>query len=185
MAERTCLQWDKDDIDALGLMKVDVLALGMLSAIRGSLELARNYQTMHQPASGPYQQPPMQVADIPPEDPAVYDMLSTGDAIGVFQVESRAQLAMLPRLRPKTYYDLVVEVAIVRPGPIQGDMVHPYLRRRDGIEAQEPQPKEIAAVLDRTLGVPIFQEQVIQLVMVAAGFSAGEADALRRANSQL
>ncbi len=181
MAERTCLQWDKDDIDALGLMKVDVLALGMLSAIRGSLELARNYQTMHQPASGPYQQPPMQVADIPPEDPAVYDMLSTGDAIGVFQVESRAQLAMLPRLRPKTYYDLVVEVAIVRPGPIQGDMVHPYLRRRDGIEAQEPQPKEIAAVLDRTLGVPIFQEQVIQLVMVAAGFSAGEADALRRA----
>jgi DNA polymerase III, alpha subunit len=136
---------------------------------------------MHQPASGPYHQPPMQVADIPPEYPAVYDMLSTGDAIGVFQVESRAQLAMLPRLLPKTYYDLVVEVAIGRPGPIQGDMVHPYLRRRDGIEAQEPQPKEIAAVLDRTLGVPIFQEQVIQLVMVAAGFSAGEADALRRA----
>ena len=181
MAERTCLQWDKDDIDALGLMKVDVLALGMLSAIRGSLELARRYQATHQPVSGPYKQPPKQVADIPPEDPAVYDMLSKGDAIGVFQVESRAQLAMLPRLKPQTYYDLVVEVAIVRPGPIQGDMVHPYLRRREGLEAQEPQPKEIAAVLDRTLGVPIFQEQVIQLVMVAAGFSAGEADALRRA----
>jgi error-prone DNA polymerase len=181
MAERTCLQWDKDDIDALGLMKVDVLALGMLSAIRGGLELAHNYQTTYQPVSGPYKQPPAQVADIPPEDPAVYDMLSKGDAIGVFQVESRAQLAMLPRLKPKTYYDLVVEVAIVRPGPIQGDMVHPYLRRRDGLEAQEAQPKEIAAVLDRTLGVPIFQEQVIQLVMVAAGFSAGEAEALRRA----
>ena len=181
MQDRTCLQWDKDDIDALGLLKVDVLALGMLTAIRGSLELARTYYELYRPIQGRYQNPPCSIADIPPEDSAVYDMLCRGDAIGVFQVESRAQLAMLPRLKPRTYYDLVVEVAIVRPGPIQGDMVHPYLRRREGLEAQEQQPKEIAQVLDRTLGVPIFQEQVIQLVMVAAGFSAGEADALRRA----
>ena len=181
MQDRTCLQWDKDDIDALGLLKVDVLALGMLTAIRGSLELALRYQTTYQPRSGRYQHPPRSIAEIPPEDSLVYDMLCQGDAIGVFQVESRAQLAMLPRLKPRTYYDLVVEVAIVRPGPIQGDMVHPYLRRRDGVDPKEEQPKEISQVLDRTLGVPIFQEQVIQLVMVAAGFSAGEADALRRA----
>jgi len=181
MAERTCLQWDKDDIDALGLMKVDVLALGMLSAIRGALDLAQSYQQTAKTNQGAYANPPKSVEDIPAEDSRVYDMLCRGDAIGVFQVESRAQLAMLPRLKPRTYYDLVVEVAIVRPGPIQGDMVHPYLRRRDGLEPREKQPKEIATVLDRTLGVPIFQEQVIQLVMVAAGFSAGEADALRRA----
>ena len=181
MQDRTCLQWDKDDIDALGLLKVDVLALGMLTAIRGSLELALQYQTTYQPRNGRYQHPPRSIAEIPPEDSLVYDMLCQGDAIGVFQVESRAQLAMLPRLKPQTYYDLVVEVAIVRPGPIQGDMVHPYLRRRDGVDPKEEQPKEISQVLDRTLGVPIFQEQVIQLVMVAAGFSAGEADALRRA----
>lgn len=179
--DRTCLQWDKDDIDALGLLKVDVLALGMLTAIRGSLELAQHYQQSYRPSQGIYHDPPISIADIPPEDSEVYDMLCKGDAIGVFQVESRAQLAMLPRLKPRTYYDLVVEVAIVRPGPIQGDMVHPYLRRRDGTEPKEEQPKEIDQVLDRTLGVPIFQEQVIQLVMVAAGFSAGEADALRRA----
>ncbi|MGB1848717.1 MAG: error-prone DNA polymerase, partial [Litorivicinaceae bacterium] len=181
MPDRTCLQWDKDDIDALGLLKVDVLGLGMLSAIRGSLELALQYQATYQPYRGQYQHPPHSIADIPPEDPLVYDMLCKGDAVGVFQVESRAQLAMLPRLKPRTYYDLVVEIAIVRPGPIQGDMVHPYLRRRDGIEPKEQQPEEISKVLDRTLGVPIFQEQVIQLVMVAAGFSAGEADGLRRA----
>ncbi len=181
MPDRTCLQWDKDDIDALGLLKVDVLGLGMLSAIRGSLELALQYQATYQPHRGQYQHPPHSIADIPPEDPLVYDMLCKGDAVGVFQVESRAQLAMLPRLKPRTYYDLVVEIAIVRPGPIQGDMVHPYLRRRDGIEPKEQQPEEISKVLDRTLGVPIFQEQVIQLVMVAAGFSAGEADGLRRA----
>jgi len=181
MPDRTCLQWDKDDIDALGLLKVDVLGLGMLSAIRGSLELALQYQATYQPHRGQYQNPPHSIADIPPEDPLVYDMLCKGDAVGVFQVESRAQLAMLPRLKPRTYYDLVVEIAIVRPGPIQGDMVHPYLRRRDGIEPKEQQPEEISKVLDRTLGVPIFQEQVIQLVMVAAGFSAGEADGLRRA----
>ena len=181
MPDRTCLQWDKDDIDALGLLKVDVLGLGMLSAIRGSLELALQYQATYQPYRGQYQHPPHSIADIPPEDPLVYDMLCKGDAVGVFQVESRAQLAMLPRLKPRTYYDLVVEIAIVRPGPIQGDMVHPYLRRRDGLEPKEQQPEEISKVLDRTLGVPIFQEQVIQLVMVAAGFSAGEADGLRRA----
>lgn len=181
MAERTCLQWDKDDIDALGLMKVDVLALGILSAIRDTLALAQHYSQTIKPTSGAYASPPATVEAIPAEDPHVYDMLCLGDAIGVFQVESRAQLAMLPRLKPRTYYDLVVEVAIVRPGPIQGDMVHPYLRRRDGLEPRESQPEAIAAVLDRTLGVPIFQEQVIQLVMVAAGFSAGEADALRRA----
>ncbi len=181
METRTCLQWDKDDIEALGLMKIDVLALGMLSAIRHALALATGYAKSHAPTQGPYASPPAQISDIPAEDPKVYDMLCRGDAIGVFQVESRAQLAMLPRLKPRTYYDLVVEVAIVRPGPIQGDMVHPYLRRRDGLEAREPQPKAIADVLDRTLGVPIFQEQVIQLVMVAAGFSAGQADALRRA----
>lgn len=180
MAERTCLQWDKDDIDALGLMKIDVLALGMLSALQHGLKLAQHYAKS--PASrGLWRTPPTCLAEIPVEDPKVYDMLCAGDAIGVFQVESRAQLAMLPRLKPRTYYDLVIEVAIVRPGPIQGEMVHPYLRRRAGIEPLETQPPEIEAVLKRTLGVPIFQEQVIQLVMVAAGFSAGEADQLRRA----
>lgn len=181
MNSRTCLQWDKNDIEALGLMKIDVLALGMLSAIRHALTLAQQYAAVYQPSQGAYARPPATVAEIPPEDAEVYEMLCRGDAIGVFQVESRAQLAMLPRLKPRTYYDLVVEVAIVRPGPIQGDMVHPYLRRRDGLEPREPQPKAIAEVLDRTLGVPIFQEQVIQLVMVAAGFTAGQADALRRA----
>jgi error-prone DNA polymerase len=181
MGARTCLQWDKNDIDALGLLKVDILALGTLTAIRESLGLAQTFYKHYQPTSGVFANPPKSIADIPPEDPAVYDMLSRGDAVGVFQVESRAQLAMLPRLKPRTYYDLVVQVAIVRPGPIQGDMVHPYLRRREGIEPKDLQPTEISVILNRTLGVPIFQEQVIQLVMVAADFSAGEADALRRA----
>ena len=181
MQDRTCLQWDKNDINALGILKVDILALGILSAIRGSLELAKRYQSTYKPTQGHYKSPPPSIEAIPPEDSAVFEMLCQGDAIGVFQLESRAQLAMLPRLKPRTYYDLVIEIAIVRPGPIQGDMVHPYLKRRDGIESKEQQPKEIADVLDRTLGVPIFQEQVIQLVMVAAGFSAGEADSLRRA----
>ncbi|MGA1206353.1 MAG: error-prone DNA polymerase [Litorivicinaceae bacterium] len=180
MAERTCLQWDKDDIDALGLMKIDVLALGMLSALQHGLKLAQRYAKSPD-SRGPWRTPPSCLAEIPVEDPKVYDMLCAGDAIGVFQIESRAQLAMLPRLKPRTYYDLVIEVAIVRPGPIQGEMVHPYLRRRAGIEPVEAQPAAIEAVLKRTLGVPIFQEQVIQLVMVAAGFSAGEADQLRRA----
>src|SRR5690606_8450662 len=170
MAERTIIQWDKDDLESLGLMKVDVLALGMLSAIRKMLDTLRLY---HPQGLTP--------AQIPAEDPATYQMLSKGDSIGVFQVESRAQMNMLPRLRPKTFYDLVIEVAIVRPGPIQGDMVHPYLRRRHGEEKIEYPDARVEKVLSRTLGIPIFQEQVIQLVMVAAGFSAGEADRLRRA----
>ncbi len=164
MKDRTIIQWDKEDIEALGLLKVDVLALGMLSAIRKTLELTG-----------------LSLQDIPQEDPKTYAMLCRGDSVGVFQVESRAQMAMLPRLRPKTFYDLVIQVAIVRPGPIQGDMVHPYLKRRSGEEQFSYPSDEIKTVLQRTLGVPIFQEQVIQLAMVAAGFSGGEADQLRRA----
>ncbi len=173
MEGRTVIQWDKDDIETLGLLKVDVLALGMLSAIRRSLQLVARWRGQ-----------PFAVTDIPREEPAVYDMLCAADAMGVFQVESRAQLSMLPRLRPRRYYDLVVEVAIVRPGPIQGGMVHPYLSAREKIARNEPilYPRpEIEPVLRRTHGVPIFQEQVMQLAMVAAGFSAGEADQLRRA----
>ncbi len=170
MTERTIIQWDKEDIEALGLLKVDVLALGMLTAIRKSLALINSYN--------PH---PVDISNIPQEDPKTYQMLSRGDSVGVFQVESRAQMAMLPRLRPKTFYDLVIEVAIVRPGPIQGDMVHPYLKRRNGEEAVTYPNGAIKSVLGRTLGVPIFQEQVIQLAMVAAGFSGGEADRLRRA----
>ena len=173
MAERTVIQWDKDDLEALGLLKVDVLALGMLSAIRRSLQRVAGWRGR-----------PFGVADIPREVPAVYDMLCAADAMGVFQVESRAQMSMLPRLRPRRFYDLVVEVAIVRPGPIQGGMVHPYLAAREKIARHEaiayPRP-EIEPVLRRTHGVPIFQEQVMQLAMVAAGFTAGEADQLRRA----
>ena len=170
MPERTVIQWDKNDIEALGLLKVDVLALGMLSAIRKCLESIR-----------PYDQSIPNLQAIPEGDPATYDMLCRGDSLGVFQVESRAQMSMLPRLRPRCFYDLVIEVAIVRPGPIQGDMVHPYLRRRDGVEAVTYPSEAIQSVLERTLGVPIFQEQVIQLAMVAAGFTGGEADQLRRA----
>jgi error-prone DNA polymerase len=170
MAERTVIQWDKDDLDALGLLKVDVLALGMLTAIRKALALL----------PGPDGRP-LTMADIPAEDPATYEMAGHADTVGVFQIESRAQMSMLPRLRPVTFYDLVIQVAIVRPGPIQGDMVHPYLRRRRGEEPVEYPGPEAESVLKRTLGVPIFQEQVIQLAMVAAGFSGGEADALRRA----
>ncbi|HNI46711.1 MAG TPA: error-prone DNA polymerase [Zoogloea sp.] len=173
MAGRTVIQWDKDDLEALGLLKVDVLALGMLSAIRRSLDLIAAWQGR-----------PFGLPDIPREDPQVYAMLRAADAIGVFQVESRAQLSMLPRLQPRCFYDLVVEVAIVRPGPIQGGMVHPYLQARERLARGEslyyPRP-EIRPVLERTHGVPIFQEQVMQLAMVAAGFSAGEADQLRRA----
>ncbi|MBI2307720.1 MAG: error-prone DNA polymerase [Rhodocyclales bacterium] len=168
MTDRTVIQWDKDDIEALKLLKVDVLALGMLSAVRRVLDLLG-----------------MQLQDIPSEDPAVYAMICRADTIGVFQIESRAQMAMLPRLQPRTFYDLVVEVAIVRPGPIQGDMVHPYLKRRERIRASgEPlrfSCPELADVLGRTYGVPIFQEQAMQLAVVAAGFTPGEADQLRRA----
>ncbi|PIE37150.1 MAG: error-prone DNA polymerase [Gammaproteobacteria bacterium] len=172
MAERTVIQWDKEDIEALGLLKVDVLALGMLSAIRKSLDYIRQYQTQIN-----------SVGDIPTGCPATYQMLQRADTIGVFQIESRAQMSMLPRLRPASFYDLVIQIAIVRPGPIQGDMVHPYLRRRAGIEAITYPSPAIENVLKRTLGVPIFQEQVIKLAMVAAGFSGGEADQLRRAIS--
>jgi error-prone DNA polymerase len=170
MEDRSIIQWDKDDIDALGLMKVDVLALGMLSAIRRALDWVSKKRGVV-----------FRMQDIPAEDAAVYDMLCKADSIGVFQVESRAQTAMLPRLRPSTFYDLVVEVAIVRPGPIQGNMVHPYLRRRQKLEPVSYPSKAVKGVLERTLGVPIFQEQAMQLAIVAAGFTPGEADQLRRA----
>ncbi len=170
MDERTVIQWDKEDIEAMGLLKVDVLALGMLSAIRKSLQMVHRYCPAIRTLS-----------DIPKEDAATYRMLQQADTIGVFQIESRAQMSMLPRLKPECFYDLVIEVAIVRPGPIQGDMVHPYLRRKQGQEAVTYPSDAIRDVLERTLGVPIFQEQVIRLAMVAAGFSGGEADQLRRA----
>jgi error-prone DNA polymerase len=163
MPDRSVIQWDKDDLEALGLLKVDVLALGMLSAIRRALDFLG-----------------MKMQDVPPEDPEVYRMIQKADTIGVFQIESRAQMSMLPRLLPKDYYDLVIEVAIVRPGPIQGGMVHPYLRRRRGAEPVIYPSPEVERVLKRTLGVPIFQEQVMELAMVAAGFTPGEADRLRR-----
>ncbi|HEX7640935.1 MAG TPA: error-prone DNA polymerase [Burkholderiaceae bacterium] len=169
MAERNVIQWDKDDLDAMGLLKIDVLALGMLTAIRRALDFI-----------GMRRGEVFAVQDIPREDPAVYDMICRADTIGVFQIESRAQMSMLPRLRPREFYDLVIEVAIVRPGPIQGDMVHPYLQRRQGKEKVEYYSPELEVVMKRTLGVPIFQEQVMQIAMVAAGFSGGEADDLRR-----
>src|SRR5580704_10769962 len=172
MQDRTVIEWDKDDIDALKILKVDILGLGMLTAIAKGLKLISDAH----PA-----QPPIELHAIPPEDPGVYVMVSDADTIGVFQIESRAQMSMLPRLRPNKFYDLVIEVAIVRPGPIQGDMVHPYLRRRDGIEPVDYPSPEIRAALERTLGVPIFQEQVMQIAIVAAGFTPGEADDLRRA----
>ncbi|WP_408022365.1 error-prone DNA polymerase [Spiribacter insolitus] len=170
MAGRSIIQWDKDDLETLGLLKVDCLALGMLSAIRRSLALIEQHHGRC-----------LTLADIPAEDPSVYAMLCQADTVGVFQVESRAQMAMLPRLRPACFYDLVIEISIVRPGPIQGDMVHPYLRRREGSEAVDYPSDEVRGVLERTLGVPIFQEQVMQLAVVAAGFTPGEADSLRRA----
>jgi len=170
MPERTVIEWDKDDIDALGMLKVDVLGLGMLTCIRKAFDLVRCH---HHRA--------LDLAGVPAEDPAVYGMLCRGDSVGVFQVESRAQMAMLPRLRPRYFYDLVIEVAIVRPGPIQGDMVHPYLRRRNGEEAVSFPSEELAGVLGKTLGVPLFQEQAMRIAVVAAGFTPTEADALRRA----
>jgi error-prone DNA polymerase len=170
MAERSVIQWDKDDLDALGLLKVDILALGMLSAIRRGLEFV-----------GAKQGRSLELHQIPKEDAATYTMLSAGDSVGTFQVESRAQMSMLPRLRPANFYDLVIEVAIVRPGPIQGGMVHPYLRRRNGEEPVDYPSAEVEKALSRTLGVPIFQEQVMQLAILAADFTPGEADQLRRA----
>ena len=175
MPDRTVIQWDKDDLDALGMIKVDVLGLGMLTAIRRAFRLVDDFGGSSRVAGE------LNLATVPGEDEAVYDMICRGDTAGVFQIESRAQMAMLPRLRPRNYYDLVIEVAIVRPGPIQGEMVHPYLRRRNGEEAVSYPSRAVAAVLERTLGVPIFQEQVMQLAIVAAGFTPGEADRLRRA----
>jgi error-prone DNA polymerase len=169
MPERTVIQWDKDDLDAMGLLKVDCLALGMLSAIRRALALVSGWRRR-----------PLALQDIPAEDPEVYRMIQAADTIGVFQIESRAQQSMLPRLKPASFYDLVIEVAIVRPGPIQGGMVHPYLKRRQGLEPVTYPSAAVESVLARTLGVPIFQEQVMQLAIVAAGFTPGEADQLRR-----
>jgi len=169
MPERTVIQWDKDDLEVLGLLKVDCLSLGMLSAIRRALALL-----------GARRGRAFTLGDVPPDDPATYAMIQRADTVGVFQIESRAQMVMLPRLKPACYYDLVIEVAIIRPGPIQGEMVHPYLRRRNGEEAVDYPSDEVREVLARTLGVPLFQEQVIKLAMVAAGFTPGEADQLRR-----
>ena len=170
MADRSVIQWDKDDLDTLGLLKVDILALGMLSAIRRALEMV-----------GDKLGKPMALHEVPPEDKASYEMLCRGDSVGTFQVESRAQMSMLPRLQPRCFYDLVIEVAIVRPGPIQGGMVHPYLRHRSGEEPVDYPSDEVRQALERTLGVPIFQEQVMQLAILAADFTPGEADQLRRA----
>ena len=170
MQERSIIEWDKDDLEALGLLKVDVLALGMLSCIRRAFDLMQLYY--HKALT---------LASVPPEDVATYDMLCRGESVGVFQVESRAQMAMLPRLQPRCFHDLVVQVAIVRPGPIQGDMVHPYLRRRAGLEKVIYPSQELRSVLERTLGVPLFQEQAMKIAIVGAGFTGAEADQLRRA----
>jgi error-prone DNA polymerase len=172
MRDRTVIEWDKDDIDAVRILKVDVLGLGMLTALAKGMKLVNDTHSIKQP---------IELCTIPREDPQVYAMISDADTIGVFQIESRAQMSMLPRLKPKDFYDLVIEVAIVRPGPIQGDMVHPYLRRREGIETVSFPKPELEAVLGKTLGVPLFQEQAMKVAIVAAGFSAEEADQLRRA----
>ncbi|MBT1701945.1 error-prone DNA polymerase [Chryseosolibacter indicus] len=169
MKDRTNIEWNKDDIDALHFLKIDVLALGMLTCIRKAFDLAKAHYNLD-----------LTLANIPQDDPQVYKMVSHADTIGVFQIESRAQQSMLPRLQPKEFYDLVIEVAIVRPGPIQGDMVHPYLRRRNGQEPVEYPSKELEEILSRTLGVPLFQEQAMKIAIVAAGFTPAEADALRR-----
>ncbi len=170
MEDRTVIEWDKDDLDELGILKVDCLCLGMLTAIHKCFDLVREHHGRE-----------LTLATIPADDAAVYDMICRADTIGVFQIESRAQMSMLPRLRPRCYYDLVIEVAIVRPGPIQGNMVHPYLRRRAGEEPETYPNDAIRKVLEKTLGVPIFQEQAMRLAVVAAGFTPGEADQLRRA----
>jgi len=169
MKDRTNIEWNKDDIDALGFMKIDVLALGMLTCIRKAFDLAKLHYGLD-----------LTLANIPQDDPAVYEMICHADTIGVFQIESRAQQSMLPRLKPRCFYDLVIEVAIVRPGPIQGDMVHPYLRRRNGEEPVDYPSKELEEILGRTLGVPLFQEQAMKIAIVAAGFTPTEADGLRR-----
>ncbi len=170
MVDRQVIEWDKDDIDALKFMKVDVLALGMLSAMRRGLDLLREHKGID-----------LDLASIPAEDPRTYAMIRRADTLGTFQIESRAQMAMLPRMKPRTFYDLVIEVAIVRPGPIQGDMVHPYLRRREGKEKVVFPKPELERVLGKTLGVPLFQEQAMRVAIECAGFTPGEADQLRRA----
>ncbi|HEX6144604.1 MAG TPA: error-prone DNA polymerase [Geminicoccaceae bacterium] len=170
MPDRTFVEWDKDDLDALGILKIDVLGLGMLTCIRKAFELLEEHHGRR-----------LGLADVPPEDPEVYEMLGRGDSIGVFQVESRAQMTMLPRLKPTCFYDLIVEVAIVRPGPIQGDMVHPYLRRRAGLEPVSYPSDELKGVLEKTLGVPLFQEQAMKIAIIGAGFTPSESDRLRRA----
>ncbi len=203
MPGRTFIEWDKDDIDALGILKIDCLALGMLTAIRKCFDMVNGEwrmensewrngvrlavgaekpgRVLHSGFSILHSSLPLALHTVPPEDPGVYDMICAADTVGVFQIESRAQMSMLPRLRPRCYYDLVIEVAIVRPGPIQGQMVHPYLRRRNGEEAVSFPTPQIEGVLKKTLGVPLFQEQAMQLAVVAAGFTPGEADQLRRA----
>ncbi|MEN9896216.1 MAG: hypothetical protein RIR97_2068, partial [Pseudomonadota bacterium] len=170
MEGRTQVEWDKDDLDALGILKIDILALGMLSCLARAFDLLKIAYDK-----------PLSLASMPKEQPDVYDMICRADTIGVFQIESRAQMTMLPRLRPRTFYDLVIEVAIVRPGPIQGDMVHPYLRRRQGKETVTYPKPELEQVLGKTLGVPLFQEQAMKIAIIAAGFTPGEADKLRRA----
>ena len=169
MANRQVIEWDKDDIEALRFMKVDVLGLGMLGCLRRAFGLLAEHRGL-----------PMDLATIPPEDSPTYEMICHADTLGTFQIESRAQMSMLPRLKPRTFYDIVIQVAIVRPGPIQGDMVHPYLRRREGLEPVEYPTPELRRVLEKTLGVPLFQEQAMQVAIVCAGFTPGEADALRR-----
>ena len=169
MKDRQVIEWDKDDIDILRWMKVDVLGLGMLGCMRRAFDLLEEHRGER-----------LELATIPTEDPATYAMIQKADTIGVFQIESRAQMAMLPRLKPRTFYDLVIEVALIRPGPIQGDMVHPYLRRREGKEKAVYPTPELERVLGKTLGVPLFQEQAMQVAIVCAGFTPGEADQLRR-----
>ncbi|MCB1336190.1 MAG: error-prone DNA polymerase, partial [Maritimibacter sp.] len=169
MEDRTVISWDKDDIDALGILKVDILALGMLTCIRKAFDLI-----------GAHHRIDYSLATLPPEDPKVYDMLCAADSVGVFQVESRAQMNFLPRMKPRSFYDLVIQVAIIRPGPIQGDMVHPFIRRRNGEEAVSFPSDELGAVLAKTLGVPLFQEQAMQIAIIGAGFTPDEADRLRR-----
>lgn len=195
MPDRTVIEWDKDDVDAMGMLKIDCLSLGMLSCIRRTMDLVNVDRLDRSDRSDQFDQfdhPESKIQDrtepgrlelhsIPAEDPAVYEMFSRADTVGVFQIESRAQMSMLPRLKPKCFYDLVIEVAIVRPGPIQGDMVHPYLRRRDGEEIPAYPDAAVRRILEKTLGVPLFQEQAMSLAVAAAGFTPGEADQLRRA----
>jgi error-prone DNA polymerase len=170
MADRTVVQWDKDDLAALGIFKVDLLGLGMLTALSRGFRLVELDENKR-----------LALATLPPEDPAVYEMLGRADAVGVFQVESRAQMNLLPRMKPRSFYDLTIEIALIRPGPILGDMVHPFLRRREGLEDVTYPSEEVRAILEKTLGIPLFQEQAMRLAVTAAGFNQGDADALRRA----